>query len=321
MVITMLRPTAVYARAPDLRRVAGRAPQNFAGALRAAIQATGLTLDRIQYRLRQRGVPVTLTSLSYWQSGRRQPERPESVLAVEHLEEVLGLATGALTGLLGPPRPRGRRPPATRSVPVDALWPNRKLITPLLSGMQIGADTGIRLLSLHDRIELAADRGQLRSRVRQVVQAQRNGVDRWISIYDLEHPGQPLPELVPISSCRPGRTAKNHEAGVVVTEWLFETPLDRGETLIMEFERIHSGPPYPRCGDMFTRRLRQPVRHYIAEVQFHPSALPTFCRQYETDPDGTNATRPIALTVSPSGHAHTVRLDTGPGACCVVWGW
>src|SRR5690242_20344546 len=68
-------------------------------ALRAAIDARGLALQRIQHRLAEQGVSVGVATLSYWQSGRR---RPESLPAVQALEGILGLPSGALTTLLGP---------------------------------------------------------------------------------------------------------------------------------------------------------------------------------------------------------------------------
>jgi hypothetical protein len=80
----------------------------FAAALRAAIRARGLGLERIRYRLRGRGVSISLATLSHWQSGRCRPERPESLLALCHIEEVLEVPSGSLTNLLGPPRSRRR---------------------------------------------------------------------------------------------------------------------------------------------------------------------------------------------------------------------
>lgn len=294
---------------------------DFSSALRSAIRESGLSLDRIQYRLQQRGVPVTVTSLSYWQSGRRRPERPASLTALVHLEQVLGLGSGSLLGLLGPPRPRGRKPPSARSVPLDLLWRDRALIAPLLTDMRIGPDTGVKVISLSDRIEIGPDRCQRRMRVRHVIQAERDGVDRWVSVYDVEHPGQPLPRIVPIRSCTLGKVAQNRDAGVHVTEWLFDRPMDRGETLVMEFELVHQGPFRPLPGDTFTRMLRQRVRHYIAELVFHRESLPAFCRQYETAADGGNPSQPRDMTVSDAGHAHMVKLDIGPGGCCLNWGW
>jgi hypothetical protein len=73
----------------------------FAPALRAAIRARGLGLERIRYRLRGRGVSVSLATLSHWQSGRCRPERRESLRVLSHLEVVLEVPPGSLTQLLG----------------------------------------------------------------------------------------------------------------------------------------------------------------------------------------------------------------------------
>ncbi len=80
----------------------------FAIELRAAIKASGLGLDRIQDRLRRRGITVSVTALSYWQSGKRQPERARSISAIHALEEILRRPPGSLVRLLPPPCPRGQ---------------------------------------------------------------------------------------------------------------------------------------------------------------------------------------------------------------------
>ncbi|MBE1500683.1 MULTISPECIES: transcriptional regulator [Amycolatopsis] len=77
-------------------------------ALRAAIRARGLGLDRIRYRLRGRGTTVSLATLSHWQSGRCRPERAESLEALRNLEDILNVPDGSLSKLLGPPRGRTR---------------------------------------------------------------------------------------------------------------------------------------------------------------------------------------------------------------------
>src|SRR5438876_406767 len=95
----------------------------FATALRAAIEARGLGLERIRDRLRGHGVSISLATLSYWQSGRSRPERRASMVALGHLENVLELAPGSLVSLLGPPRPRGRWLSKTKDHPGMArLW-------------------------------------------------------------------------------------------------------------------------------------------------------------------------------------------------------
>ncbi|TDC68141.1 XRE family transcriptional regulator, partial [Actinomadura sp. GC306] len=69
----------------------------FAGALRQAIQASGLTLERIRHRLCRRGLTVSVATLSYWQRGRSRPRSRDVVVA---LEEILQVPPGTLTELL-----------------------------------------------------------------------------------------------------------------------------------------------------------------------------------------------------------------------------
>ena len=94
------------AAARELERLLETGP--FAEALRLAIRARGLGLDRIRYRLRAKGSSISLATLSHWQSGRCRPERTESLLVLKNLEEVLGVPAGSLARLLGRPRGRAR---------------------------------------------------------------------------------------------------------------------------------------------------------------------------------------------------------------------
>ena len=81
----------------------------FAEALRHAIDQRGLGLERIRDRLNQRGVSISVATLSYWQSGRSRPERKASLAALPHLEAVLGEPPGSLLATLAPQSLRRRR--------------------------------------------------------------------------------------------------------------------------------------------------------------------------------------------------------------------
>ncbi|MFC7614747.1 hypothetical protein ACFQV2_15660 [Actinokineospora soli] len=81
-------------------------PPPFATALREAIAAAGVTLDRLAAELRGRGTPVSLATLSYWCSGRSRPERAGSLAALAELEGLLGLPANGLRRLLPERRPR-----------------------------------------------------------------------------------------------------------------------------------------------------------------------------------------------------------------------
>ena len=65
-----------------------------------AIQRRNLTLERLSVRLRAQGTPVSIATLSYWQSGRSVPTRARSLQAVEHLERILSLPPGYLMSAL-----------------------------------------------------------------------------------------------------------------------------------------------------------------------------------------------------------------------------
>lgn len=70
--------------------------KDFAGALRAAVTARGLSLSRLRARLAEHGISVSTATLSYWQSGRSRPERAASRAAIGPLEDVLELPRGFL---------------------------------------------------------------------------------------------------------------------------------------------------------------------------------------------------------------------------------
>lgn len=292
----------------------------FPTALRAAIQASGLSLDRIQYRLRARGVSISVTALSYWQSGRRRPERAESLAALGHLEAVLGVTTGSLTALLGPPRPRGRAHRESSRVPIDSLWDKSEQVANLLERVDFSSESGLTRISQHDRQVIGFDRGEVGIKIRQVMRAERDGVDRYVMVYDLERENRDFPEISAIQGCRIGRVAKDDRAKLVVAELLFDQPMRRGETVILEYALQHPGPPYSRGDDGYCRKFTAPVRECVVELQFDPRALPSYLEQHTIDIEDqiTNRKR---VEVSENGRAHAVLLDFGPGQFGMRWEW
>ncbi|MFC7612805.1 helix-turn-helix domain-containing protein [Actinokineospora soli] len=93
----------------------------FPAVLDRTIERSGMSLEHLQRRLSARGIRVSLSTLSYWRRGRTRPERPESLKAVEAMEDVLELpaatspgccrrASRAAGGRRGPGRPAARTP-------------------------------------------------------------------------------------------------------------------------------------------------------------------------------------------------------------------
>jgi hypothetical protein len=268
----------------------------FADALRVAIQLRGLSLERLQHRLRMRGAPISVTALSYWQSGRRRPERPESMMALAHLEDVLGLQENALSRLLGPPRPRGRS--RRRELSARAQWDS----------------SGLVLTAQHDRVDVAPCGGVRGVRSRQVMQARTADVDRWILCQET---GSAQPALTAVRSCRVGRIARERTNGVLVAELLFDEPLAAGDSIAIEYELIY---PHPTVEHTHFRRFAGRVHDYVLEIKFPAESPPASCEQFSSGPAGTEmfgGTRPAP--VDAWGYAHAAALDFGPGLYGMRW--
>ena len=268
----------------------------FADALRVAIQVRGLSLERLQHRLKLRGAPVSVTALSYWQSGRRRPERPESLRALAQLEDVLGLPETALSRLLGPPRPRGRS--RRRQTSARSPWDG----------------SGLVLTAQHDRVEVAPCGGVLGVRSRQVMQARSADVDRWILCQET---GSAQPALTAVRSCQVGRVARERTNGVLVAELVFDEPISAGDSVAIEYELIY---PHPTAEHAHFRRFAERVHDYVLEIKFPAGSPPESCEQFASGPAGAESsggTRPAP--VDDGGYAHAAALDFGPGLYGMRW--
>src|SRR5699024_12240495 len=87
--------------------------ERFAAELRSAIEQSGLTLTAISQRLRTRRRPVSVATLSNWQSGRSPPGDEQPLGVVAPREELLGRARDSLAAPVGGPPLRGRPVGAT----------------------------------------------------------------------------------------------------------------------------------------------------------------------------------------------------------------
>ncbi|WP_436496229.1 XRE family transcriptional regulator [Actinokineospora sp. HUAS TT18] len=288
----------------------------FPDALRAAIQARGLGLERIRNRLRTLGAPVSIATLSYWQSGRCRPERPDSLIALAHLESVLEVPAGSLISLLGPPRPRGRWL-TTPSVDIATYWPDKAPVREAVRAVNSRWDQRLTRLSQHDLVTVGPDRDEQSIVSRQVLRADADGPDRWVVIMHIDDHDRPLPVIRALRNCAVGRSVLRPGDGLLVTELLFERPLARGETVITEHEMVNQAP-CPLATN-YERKFRRPVREFVVEVAFHPSALPVRCEQFSRV--GAEAEQVNEAVLDGSQSVHSVALNFGPGVYGYRWEW
>ncbi|MDL4771581.1 MULTISPECIES: helix-turn-helix domain-containing protein [Thermomonosporaceae] len=300
----------------------------FAGALRQAVQDSGLTLERIRHRLGQRGLAVSVATLSYWQRGR---SRPRSRAVVAMLEEVLRVPAGTLTELLDDPAPAavpapgapGRAGPVRAAAPgggrgraAAGLWSDPARYAGLVAQLDRSGDHRLERLSRHDLYRLGLDRRPLTLTVREVLRATGDDIDRVVCAHPV--PAIPEgPELGGLRYCRPGRIRRG--GGLFAFELVLDRVLAAGDTAVVEYE-LHLPPGGPEHLD-YQRRFPRPVRDYLAVVQFHADMFPARCYGFSRETGDAPKRRAAELWIGTSGSAHLAVGDVRRGILGIEWEW
>jgi hypothetical protein len=237
----------------------------FPTTLRAAITDSGLSLDRIQDKLAQRGIRISVATLSYWQSGQRRPERSASLTALSALESLLRLPQFSLTSLVGPPRPRGRRlqdqPPGRVG---DGLLPSPAAL--LLATLNTQHDRSLTRLMHQDLLVVNRNRQQERLTTRLVVRAERDAVTHCTVFFGWRGDTTELPTLTNLRNCSIRRLITQSAHNMLAAELAFDRPLLRGDTTVVAYTLC--APTDAAPDPIFSRVFRFPVREYLAETRF-----------------------------------------------------
>ncbi|MFG2383045.1 hypothetical protein [Streptomyces avermitilis] len=288
-------------------------------ALRTAIAARGLPLQRVQHHLSRYGVRVGVTSLSYWQQGARRPQRPESLRAVRALEEILQLPDESLIRLLATAEEQpGADRPGSRSYrsQVEASGVLERLFAELGSPL----DGGLHTLGHHERVRIGAHRELLGRDSHHIVRAHKDGVDRYVAV----HHGDPgcAPERMAVralENCRTGRVRRHHETGVLVAELLFDTRLRSGDTFLFRYG-FDDGTAGASCE--YVRGFGFPGGQYALQVRFDEAALPVRCHRFTQH--SAAAPRSGRQELSLSGQhrsVHLVEPRVRSGIVGIGWDW
>lgn len=285
----------------------------FADALRAAIAARGLSLDRLQRRLAERGLRVGIATLSCWQNGRRRPERPASLRAVSVLEDILGLPTGSLLALLGPPRPRGHGaglPAGGREY--RHLLPGGAAVADLLASLGTAADGKLHIAAQYEQAWIDAAGSSPRRETFQILRARQDGVDRSLAIVDAD-PGADIArvDLEALENCRVGRVRRDPDAGLLVAELLFDLTLRTNQTHLVRYAVVDRAAV--ECRE-YRRGFRFPAGQYALQVRFDPAKLPVACFAFQG---------PVEHELPMTGH-HAVHINVAPvppGVVGIRWDW
>ncbi|MCK2238095.1 MULTISPECIES: hypothetical protein [unclassified Crossiella] len=287
----------------------------FHHALYLAIQLSGLTLQRIQVRLADRGHRVSLASLSYWQRGQSRPHRHASLRVLRELEEVLELPPRALLALLDRPAPE---PPAP---PVHPLVLRGRRGAPISGRRLPHPADAIVPLSVHEHWTVGPDRAVRSMRVRAVLQAMVDGVDR--HLVRLAAPAGALPNRWQSDTCRLGRIHTDPDGGGVLAELRFDRPLRQTETCLADYELGYR--PEEALVTSCERRFLLGCREYRLTVAFDPRATPAKVwrvHRAAAHPAGRDGQREATeLRLGARNEAQLVGFDLGPGGHGISWLW
>ncbi|GAA2134269.1 hypothetical protein GCM10009760_11370 [Kitasatospora kazusensis] len=308
-------PAPLPAPAPAARTETG-----FAEALHTAIEASGLSLERIRTSLAKEGVRVSITTLSYWRRGRSQPERATSLRAVHLLEALLGLPHTSLSARLGPPRPRGRwvTPAACDGLRVQDVWPGEQEIPDVFAELDAPPISELERLSIHDSYFVDARRRGHLLRMRQVVRATVSGVSRCLVVHKADDEATGCPEITSVRHARLGRVRRRPESGLLVAELLLDRPLAAGDSAVFEYEvQIPPGEPT----STYARRFAVPVREYVLQVHFDPGTVPVHCESFDRAPGEEADRKREQLWIGASASAHVLAPDQTPGQVGIRWEW
>jgi hypothetical protein len=284
----------------------------FAEAFAHAVTQRGVSLAWLHQRLVERGHPVSSAALSYWRSGRSQPERGTSRDALVEIERLLHVAPGGLVSCLGPSRRPGPRPGdrGTRE-----LLAGRPGVVPALQ--ELGFEGLYDELVEHLRhvvVDVDADGNVTAFQVRAAMQARHDGARRTPNVLTLDEGGA-VARFVPVAGCRVGRTSSDPEARVFAGELLLDRPLAKDEIGLYELRvELPGDSPDPSYHHFAARRMAE----LLIWVRFDPRRLPRHVARESETRDGRSV-QEVPLRGGTSAHA--LARGFGPGLLGLSWTW
>jgi hypothetical protein len=290
----------------------------FAEALSRAVEASGLSLERIQHHLELRGVQISLSTLSYWRRGRSRPERPESLHAVAALEEILRLTPGELTGKLGGKRPRGRW--VERAAALEGIWESAAIdLGRAIARVDRLLPYPAKYISVRDLMVIGPDRREIEMRTSSVLEAFEDGVDRFLVAKTADETDRSPGEIFAEKSCRVGRVRKDDEHKLYVAEIILDRVLRAGDTALVDLRYV-SDPGADSV--LASRTFVRPLRDYVLEVEFHPDAVPVRCHGFSRSEPGAPDVDTGELWIGTTAAAHLLVREAQPGYVHgIKWEW
>jgi hypothetical protein len=284
----------------------------FPEAFARALAQRGVSLAWLHQRLVERGHPVSPAALSYWRSGRSQPERGTSRDALVEVERLLRVAPGALTSQLGPSRRPGPRPGerGTRELLADRPGVQKALAELGFEGLYDELTEFLR----HVVVDVDADGRVVAFELRAAMQARHDGARRTPNFLTTDDGAAP-PRFIPVAGCRLGRTSVDPETRVFAVELVLDRPLAKDEIGLYEL-RVEL--PEPSLDPSYHHFAARRMAELLLWVRFDPARLPRRVeRRIETEEGDSVEEVPLGSGTS----AHALARSFGPGLLGLRWTW
>ena len=283
---------------------------SFEQVLSRAMQQESMSLRGLQRALRERGHQVGLTTLSYWRSGERLPERHNSIAVVDAMEEVLGLQPGLLRAARGPSRRVG--PP--KLIPYHELARRSGGLSRLRSGLDLQAPPELDERSNQQVIKLDQHGRVISAASRAIWRARRDGARLFATYFVSDSSSAQTPEIRSISSCSVSSMEFDTSNQVLLAEMASPRNLRVNDTVITEYELIGPWTPQPETNWRFLAQSR--MAECVLWIQFDPRLVPRRCTEFVSDADGVEHSWPVVVE---NAQLHCVRWHFGPGSFGFRW--
>jgi hypothetical protein len=313
---------------PDLEQALETGP--FDRALQLAITHRGLKLAAIERRLVAQNTPVARSTLSYWQQGRRQPERESSRRALTALEEILNLPSLSLVNLVGAPKPRGRWIGYRRGgLQWSEMWDDGEAVEQVLTSDSRRESGKVEDISLYESFSIGAHRERRWKFTQVLTRALEDGADRAIVLYgaDVDVDVRDV-KLKAVSNCRAGRVRYLPESRLAAFEVLLGRSMRVGETHLyayrLDYAESASAAPASSSdasGNVTGRIFRDPVHLYVMQAEFHPETLPVSCSWVQRARQSAEERTVAELSLTAQNTAHFSLESSPPGAHAIRWEW
>ncbi|HET7430308.1 MAG TPA: hypothetical protein VFJ89_02280 [Nocardioides sp.] len=286
--------------------------RSFAEAFAAALERRGVSLSWLHQRLVELGHPVSPAALSYWRSGRSQPERGTSRDALVEVERLLRVPPGELVDRLGPSRRPGPRPAEKTLTEMYAETPGMETALQTLGfeGLYDEVVENVR----HITLDVDADGRAYRYQVRAVMQARRDGARRTPLLITQDSEGR-VPRFVPVAGCRLGRESFDSATRVYAVELLLDRTLRKDETSLYELTVELPEPIRDTCVDHYAARR---LHELLVWVRFDPARLPSYVERYTQIGREEHS---VAVALGGGSGAHAMARGFGPGILGLRWEW